>query len=81
MRSIRRVIGATYQFFFPNAYKHRHEMRFLKSIASEQKLKRGHVSDDVRCDADLFNLRLEDYNGKRVLDISCGPMGSLDGQT
>jgi len=23
-------------------------------------------------------LRLEDYNGKRVLDIGCGPMGSLE---
>lgn len=63
-----------------NDFKHRHELKFwsqkvkeektLKQISGGAPYEKFYIND--------FNLTYEDYEGKSILDIGCGPRGSLE---
>ena len=63
-----------------NDFKHRHELEFwsgkvkeeqiLKQISGGAPYEKFYIND--------FNLTYEDYEGKSILDIGCGPRGSLE---
>lgn len=58
------------------AVKEHAEMAFWRSRAQAEKvLGNAHYEFFYTT---LFDLRLEDYRGRRVLDIGCGPRGSLE---
>jgi SAM-dependent methyltransferase len=58
------------------AIKEHAELAFWRSRAqAEKELSNSHYEFFYTT---LFDLRLEDYWGKRVLDIGCGPRGSLE---
>jgi hypothetical protein len=61
---------------FPVRHKERHEMEYWKSrVAAEGRLKNGHY---LELYTSHFGLEPEFYRGKRILDIGCGPRGSLE---
>ena len=63
-----------------NDFKHRNELKFwskkvneektLKQISGGAPYEKFYIND--------FNLTYEDYDGKSILDIGCGPRGSLE---
>jgi SAM-dependent methyltransferase len=77
---MRRLIGLTGRilvFFAPKYYKHRHELRYWKQRFSEAHgaLKNEHYEFFYTT---FFGISPDHYRGKRVLDIGCGPRGSLE---
>jgi SAM-dependent methyltransferase len=71
---------ATWRFLasmFPRALKKRDELNYWKSRHAEEN---GHLSNSwyEPLYTTLYGLQREDYNAKRVLDIGCGPRGSLE---
>jgi ubiquinone/menaquinone biosynthesis C-methylase UbiE len=62
--------------FFPEKYKEIHELAYWKA----QKGKEGTLRNDhyQYFYTDHFGLSSSFYSGKRVLDIGCGPRGSLE---
>jgi 2-polyprenyl-3-methyl-5-hydroxy-6-metoxy-1,4-benzoquinol methylase len=66
-------------FLPPRAYKQSMELRFWKHLYSVNNWKSGFANlayETLYTGA--FGLLRKDYNAKRVLDIGCGPMGSLE---
>ncbi|WP_405268753.1 methyltransferase domain-containing protein [Methanobrevibacter sp.] len=63
-----------------NEFKHRHELKFWsKKVMEEKTLKQ--ISGGAPYEKfyiDDFDLTHEDYEGKSILDIGCGPRGSLE---
>ena len=63
-----------------NDFKHKHELEFwankvkqeetLRQISGGAPYEKFYIND--------FNLTYDDYAGKRILDIGCGPRGSLE---
>jgi SAM-dependent methyltransferase len=76
-RSIRRAVGSGAAFLFPQVWKRRSELKFWKGLWAEQG---GRLENDLyeSLFTDVFDLHRDDYNAKRVLDIGCGPAGSLE---
>jgi SAM-dependent methyltransferase len=78
LRVIKRAVGRGIAFVFPSAWKHRSELRFWKNlIRGEYK---GRLINDwyEPLYTEVYGLSREDYKGKRVLDIGCGPLGILE---
>ena len=73
---ITRAARNTYATLFPISYKQRHELGFWKSKLSQE----GSLSNDhyVPFYTSYFGLDKSLYNDKRILDIGCGPRGSLE---
>jgi SAM-dependent methyltransferase len=65
-----------YRTFFPEQYKKASELSFWKSrVANEKVLRNSHYEYFYRV---FFGLDTDFYRGKRILDIGCGPRGSLE---
>lgn len=75
----RRAYAATqraYARVAPTRFKEKHELSFWRSRAAEEGvLSNAHYEYFY---TDFFGLTRDDYAGKRVLDIGCGPRGSLE---
>jgi SAM-dependent methyltransferase len=74
---VKKVGRVFYLWTFPHAFKKHFELKYWKDRYAEEK---SHFSNShyeplyTAC----YGLRQNDYNGKRVLDIGCGPRGSLE---
>jgi ubiquinone/menaquinone biosynthesis C-methylase UbiE len=71
-----RLKNRIYQLFYPSFLKHKSELAYWSKIKSEEGiLTNSHYQYYFTVH---FSLSLEYYRGKRVLDIGCGPRGSLE---
>jgi len=76
LRSIRRIARPLHAALFPNFHKRRSELSYWKGRHSEECiLSNGHYEPLF---TKAFDLSRDDYTAKRVLDIGCGPRGSLE---
>jgi SAM-dependent methyltransferase len=74
---IKRLLRPSYATLFPRAWKHRSEFKFWNGMYVELggRLPNSHYEPLY---TDVYGLQQNDYNAKRVLDIGCGPCGSLE---
>ncbi len=73
---LNRIAGPIVRTLFPEYWKGVHGLRYWKrQFARKQTLDNSHYKKYY---TDHFGLGDEDYAGKRVLDIGCGPRGSLE---
>jgi SAM-dependent methyltransferase len=72
-----RILSPALRLLFPRTFKHWCESRFWKGRYVEQN---GHLSNShyEPLYTDVYDLQRTDYDSKRVLDIGCGPRGSLE---
>lgn len=81
MKKIRRIIKKTVSKLAatvaPEKYKEYHELQYWKGRSEKEdgNLFNQHYEFFY---TDLFDLPLESYESKRILDIGCGPRGSLE---
>jgi len=77
LKSAKRVLGPVAQALFPSAMKRRAE---LKHWQDRYGVENGSLSNShyEPLYTTVFSLNRDSYNGKRVLDIGCGPRGSLE---
>jgi SAM-dependent methyltransferase len=73
---LKRLLAPSYARLFPRDWKHRSEFRFWRWWLSEN----GHVGNSwyEPLYTDVYGLTTEDFKDKRILDIGCGPCGSLE---
>lgn len=73
---IRKLINPIATVYFPTKWKEYNELRFWK----KQKRKQGDLSNDVYefFYTTHFGLDKNFYKNKKILDIGCGPSGSLE---
>jgi SAM-dependent methyltransferase len=66
-----------YMSMFPRAFKRRDELKYWKWLYATEngRLSNYHYEPLY---TSVYGLERKDYNGKRVLDIGCGPRGSLE---
>jgi ubiquinone/menaquinone biosynthesis C-methylase UbiE len=77
--SIRGVVRRVYLKVFPVQYKETHELRYWNSrVAAERVLRNDHYQYFY---SSFFGLDLSFYKGKKILDVGCGPRGSLEWAT
>jgi SAM-dependent methyltransferase len=71
------ILSPAVKFLFPRAFKLRSELKYWKGRYVEQSglFTNSHYEPLY---TDVYDLQRKDYNAKRVLDIGCGPRGSLD---
>ena len=74
---IRSAVGMGFRVLLPEQYKQRHELRFWRRRYAAEGLS---LSNDhyEKYYTSFFGLDREFYRGKRVIDIGCGPRGSLE---
>jgi ubiquinone/menaquinone biosynthesis C-methylase UbiE len=74
---IRSAVGLGFRVLLPEQYKQRHELRFWRQRydAEGQGLSNDHYEKYY---TSFFGLDRAFYGGKRVIDIGCGPRGSLE---
>lgn len=79
VREARRLAVDLYAKARPKQYKQAHELKYWKGCVSRE----GVLSNDhyKAFYTSFFDLSLSAYAGKRVLDIGCGPRGSLEWAT
>ena len=65
---------------FPRVHKHRAELNFWKELFTAEggSLWNGHFEPLFTT---VYNLDPDDFSGKKILDIGCGPSGSLEWAT
>jgi SAM-dependent methyltransferase len=74
---VKKVARRVYVWAFPHSHKKHHELKYWEGRHAEEK---GHFSNShyEPLYTECYGLRRNDYNAKRVLDIGCGPRGSLE---
>lgn len=74
---IRSAVGIGFRVLLPEQYKQRHELRFWRQRydAEGRSLSNDHYEKYY---TRFFGLAREFYRGKRMIDIGCGPRGSLE---
>jgi ubiquinone/menaquinone biosynthesis C-methylase UbiE len=77
MHLIRKAINFAFRTFMPEAYKESHELSFWRKRYEQEhgQLRNQHYE---RYYTTFFGLDRAFYRGKRVIDIGCGPRGSLE---
>jgi len=75
MITSRRIIGRLAAKLFPTWYKEYHELSFWRKLSTGGQLSREHYPWFY---TRYFDLEPGFYEGKRILDIGCGPCGSLE---
>lgn len=76
MKSLKKLGGSVLSAILPNYWKSYSELSYWRQKKSEE----GELAND-HYDffyTEHFNLSSEDYSEKRILDIGCGPRGSLE---
>jgi len=78
INKVKTAVGNGIGFVFPLAWKRFSELRFWKKLLRNEW--GGRLINDWYEDlyTEVYCLRREDYAGKRILDIGCGPAGSLE---
>jgi len=77
--SLGRVADSVYAKVFPTRYKEAHELSYWNGrVAAESVLHNEHYQFFY---TEFFGLDLSFYQGKKILDIGCGPRGSLEWAT
>jgi SAM-dependent methyltransferase len=74
---IRSAVGFGYRVFRPEQYKQRHELRFWRQRYEVE----GHALANDHYEkyyTTFFGIDRGSYRGKRLIDIGCGPRGSLE---
>jgi ubiquinone/menaquinone biosynthesis C-methylase UbiE len=76
-RSLRRRARDWLCAIFPRVHKHRAELDFWQTLfaLSNGRLWNGHFEPLMTT---VYDLEPNDFRGKKVLDIGCGPCGSLE---
>jgi SAM-dependent methyltransferase len=74
---VKKVARLVYVWASPHAFKKHYELKYWKGRYAEEK---GYFSNShyETLYTDCYGLQRNDYNAKRVLDIGCGPRGSLE---
>jgi ubiquinone/menaquinone biosynthesis C-methylase UbiE len=74
---IRRAANLAFRTLMPEAFKEHHELSFWRKRCQQEhgKLLNEHYE---RYYTTFFGLNREFYRGKRIIDIGCGPRGSLE---
>ena len=74
---IRSAVGLGFRVLSPERYKHRHELRFWRRTYDTEgrRLANEHYETYYTT---FFGLDRAFYRGKRLIDIGCGPRGSLE---
>jgi ubiquinone/menaquinone biosynthesis C-methylase UbiE len=75
--ALTKILRRAAAFTFPTAYKRRQELAYWtgRYSAENQTLRNGHFETLYTT---VYGLTRGDYEGKAVLDIGCGPGGSLE---
>ncbi len=74
---IRSAVGYGFRVLRPEQYKQRHELRFWRQRYEAE----GHTLANDQYEkyyTTFFGIDRESYRGKRLIDIGCGPRGSLE---
>ncbi|MEZ5830029.1 MAG: class I SAM-dependent methyltransferase [Dongiaceae bacterium] len=74
---IRSVADFAFRKLMPETYKERHELTFWRKKHREEHGRLGNRHYE-RFYTAFFGLDREYYRGKRIIDIGCGPRGSLE---
>ena len=76
-KAMTRVLRKAAALIFPTAYKRRQELAYWTSryLAQNHVLGNSHYETLYTT---VYDLTRDDYEGKAVLDIGCGPRGSLE---
>jgi SAM-dependent methyltransferase len=75
----RRLVNHLFAKVFPVKYKEAHELSYWRSrLDAEQVLTNGHYQYFY---TEYFGLHPGFYDGKKIIDIGCGPRGSLEWAT
>ncbi|HET6161168.1 MAG TPA: class I SAM-dependent methyltransferase [Dongiaceae bacterium] len=74
---IRRAANLAFRLLMPEAFKERHELSYWRKRYQEEhgQLRNQHYE---RYYTTFFGLNREFYRSKRIIDIGCGPRGSLE---
>jgi SAM-dependent methyltransferase len=74
---LKKSVKGAYAFLFPSALKRRSELDYWRGQYSGEnsRLSNSHYEPLY---TEVYGLQRKDYNAKRVLDIGCGPRGSLE---
>lgn len=77
MSLVKKLALPFYSFVFPTGLKRRAELKYWrgKYVEQEGNLSNSHYQPLY---TEVYGLTTADYSGKRVLDIGCGPRGSLE---
>ena len=74
---VKEAVRPVYRLLFPRTVKRRTELAYWKWRHDQEN---GHLRNDhyELLYTEVYELQRKDYSGKRVLDIGCGPRGSLE---
>ena len=74
---VKRASRRVYTLVFPHALKNHSELKYWKGRYAKEN---GHLSNShyEALYTTVFGLKISDYSDKRILDIGCGPRGSLE---
>ncbi len=77
VRLFRTAAGAAFRTFLPEKYKEKHELDFWRG---RHKAENGQLSNShfEKYYTTFFGIDRDFYAGKRIIDIGCGPRGSLE---
>lgn len=76
IKAARALTDRLYASLFPVKFKEAHELSYWRSrLNAEQVLANGHYQFFY---TEYFGLELGYYDGKKVIDVGCGPRGSLE---
>jgi SAM-dependent methyltransferase len=74
-RMARLTLNYVYAGLFPQAWKHKWELNFWNKRRAEGPFTNSHFEQLY---TEVYGLTRKDFEGKRILDIGCGPRGSLE---
>lgn len=77
LQVFRAAAGAAFRNLLPEKYKEKHELDFWRG---RFKAENGQLSNShfEKYYTTFFDIERDFYRGKRILDIGCGPRGSLE---
>lgn len=74
--TLKQLLLRAYALVLPTAAKHREELAYWKGrLQKEGTLSNRHYEPLY---TEVYGLKAQDFAGKRIIDIGCGPRGSLE---
>jgi len=77
LQSFKAAASAAFRTFLPEKYKERHELAFWRKRYGAENGRLGNAYYEYYYTT-FFGLDRTHYAGKRIIDIGCGPRGSLE---